>query len=215
MEQQALPAQVSASSAGIAKALIVSTLAAVVLLVTVVLPAEYGIDPLGAGRALGLDVLSGAGELAPVPPPQGDTLAPVQEGQVALYPAAYRYDARELTLGPYEYIEFKYRLAEGAAMLFSWTASGDVRHDFHGDRDGAPANAAVSFDSRPRREASGSFNAPFAGIHGWYWENPGGSTVTVRLTTAGFYTEAHEFHYDGSRVARDVRSLDTIDLSQE
>ncbi|HSG63450.1 MAG TPA: hypothetical protein VLD39_00550, partial [Gammaproteobacteria bacterium] len=194
---------------------VISALAAIVLLVTVVLPAEYGIDPLGAGRALGLDMLSGAAELAPVPPPQGDALAPVREGQVALYPAAYRYDARALTLGPYEYLEFKYRLAEGATMLFAWTASGNVLHDFHGDREGAAANAAVSFDSRPRREAYGSFSAPFSGIHGWYWENPGGSTITVQLTTAGFYTEAHEFHYDGSRVTRELRGLDTLGLSRD
>ena len=212
MDAQSSPTELTASSSGIAKAIIISTLAASVLLVTVILPAEYGVDPLGAGRALGLDVLSGVGELAPVPPPQGDTLAPVQEGQVALYPAAYRYDAREVTLGPYEYLEFKYRLAEDATMLFAWSASGSVLHDFHGDRDGAPANAAVSYDSQPRREAYGSFAAPFSGIHGWYWENPGGSTVTVRLTTAGFYTEAHEFHYDGTRLEREVRSLDTLDL---
>ncbi len=100
-------------------------------------------------------------------------------------------------------------------MLFSWAASGDVLHDFHGDRDGAAANAAESFDGRPRREADGSFAAPFSGIHGWYWENPGASTVTVRLATAGFYTEAHEFHYDGTRQARDVRSLDTIAAARE
>jgi hypothetical protein len=214
MQQQPLPPQLPAPSGGIVKAVVVAMLAAIALLVTVILPAEYGIDPLGTGRALGLSLLSGTGELAPVPPPQGDALAPVQEGLVALYPDEYRYDARELTLGPYEYLEFKYRLAEGATMLFSWTASGDVLHDFHGDRDGAPANAAESFDNRPRREAYGSFSAPFSGVHGWYWENPGAATITVRLTTAGFYTEAHEFHYDGSRVTRDVLRLDTLDLSR-
>lgn len=213
MQQQASPGQ--ATSGGIAKAVVISTLAASVILVTAVLPAEYGIDLVGTGRALGLDVLSGAGALAPVPPPQGDALAPMQEGQVALYPAAYRYDARELTLGPYEYLEFKYRLAEGATMLFAWTASGAVLHDFHGDRDGAPANAAVSYDQRPRREAYGSFAAPFSGIHGWYWENPGAATITVRLTTAGFYTEAHEFHYDGTRVVREVRALDMTDSARD
>jgi hypothetical protein len=134
----------------------------------------------------------------------------VQEGVVALYPGEYQYDSREFLLGPYEYLEYKYHLAQDATMLFSWTASGDVVHDFHGDRDGAPANAAESFDNQPRRRADGSFTAPFSGIHGWYWENPGGSAITVRLTTAGFYTAAHEFHYDGTRLPREVRGLDTI-----
>jgi hypothetical protein len=215
MDEQAGPPQAAGSTGGIAKAVIVAVLAALVLLVTAILPAEYGIDPLGTGRALGLDRLSGAGDLAVVPPPQGEILAPVQDGPVALYPDTYRYDARELTLGPYEYVEFKYHLAEGATMLFSWMASGDVQHDFHGDRDGAPANAAESFDKLPRREAYGSFIAPFSGIHGWYWENPSAATITVRLVTAGFYTEAHEFHYDGTRVTREVRSLDTIAVRQD
>jgi len=215
VNERTSPQRAAASPAALAKAVIVSALAAAALLVTIILPAEYGIDPLGTGRALGLSMLSGTGALAPVPPPQGDTLEPVQEGLVALYPGQYQYDAREFTLGPYEYLEFKYRLAEGATMLFSWAASADVLHDFHGDRDGAPANAAESFDSRPRREADGSFSAPFSGIHGWYWENPGGSTVTVQLKTAGFYTEAHEFHYDGTRVEREVRSLDTLETRQD
>lgn len=200
------------SSGGIAKAIAISTAAAAAVLVTLILPAEYGIDPLGTGRVLGLTMLSGTADLAPVPPPpEGDALAPTREGPFALYPREYRYDAREFTLGPYEYLEYKYHLADQATMLFSWTADGDVLHDFHGDRDGAPANAAESYDSRPRREAAGSFTAPFSGIHGWYWENPGGSTITVRLTTAGFYSAAHEFHYDGTRIERQVRELDTIE----
>ena len=212
-QQTELQTQSAPSLGGLAKAAGVSLLVAAVLLVTVVLPAEYGIDPFGVGGALGLATLSQP--LAPVPPPEGDTLAPVQEGLVALYPGEYRYDSREFVLGPYEYLEYKYRLAENATMLFSWTASGDVLHDFHGDRDGAPANEAQSYDRQPRRRADGSFTAPFSGIHGWFWENPAGTTITVRVTTAGFYTGAHEFHYDGTRLPREVRELDTISIRRD
>lgn len=188
----------------------IALLAAVVLLVTVVLPAEYGIDPLGTGKALGISALAGVTAEEPVPPPAGTKVAPVQEGAIALYPAQYKFDSREFVLGPYEYVEYKYHLEEGATMLFSWRASGDVIHDFHGDPDGAPSSAAQSFDKKPRRQADGSFAAPFSGIHGWYWENPGGDTLRVRVTTAGFYTGAHEFHHDGTRRPREVRALDTI-----
>jgi hypothetical protein len=183
-----------------------------IVLVTVVLPVEFGIDPLGTGRALGLSALSGttAAEAA-VPPPQGDRLAPVQEGPFALYPAGFKLDSRELVLGPYEYVEYKYHLEKGAAMLFSWRASEDVMHDFHGDPEGQPSSkSAQSFDARPRRQADGSFTAPFTGIHGWFWENPGGETITVRVTTSGFYTTAHQFRFDRTRVVREVRSLDAI-----
>jgi hypothetical protein len=142
-------------------------------------------------------------------------VAPVQEGPVALYPAEYKFDSREFVLGPYEYVEYKYHLEQGATMLFSWSASGDVVQDFHGAPDGAPADAEQSFDKLPRRQADGSFAAPFSGIHGWFWENPGGETITVRMTTAGFYTSAHEFSYDGTRRPRDVRALATITPSED
>jgi hypothetical protein len=194
----------------LAAASAIAAVVAAVVLVTVVLPAEYGIDPLGTGRMLGLSALSEAGASTPVPPPEGDTLAPVPQGAFALYPGEYKFDSRQLVLGPYEYVEFKYHLAKDATMLFSWTADGDVMHDFHGDPDGAPANAAQSYDMQPRRRADGSFTAPFSGIHGWFWENPGAETITIRLTTAGFYTAAHQFRFDGTRQSREVRALDTI-----
>jgi hypothetical protein len=191
------------------KAVALAFLAAAVILVTVVLPAEYGIDPLGTGRATGLTALSNPA-LAPLPPPEGDALAPVSMGPVALYPAQYKFDSRTIVLGPYEYVEFKYHLAKDATMLFSWAADADVMHDFHGDPEGAPADAAQSFDAAPRRQADGSFTAPFTGIHGWYWENPGGEMVTVKLHTAGFYTIGHQFNSDRTRRTHEVRALDTI-----
>lgn len=185
-------------------------LGAAVVLVLVVLPAEYGIDFTGIGNALGLTALAPLSvSSTPVPPPAGAGLAPVQEGVVALYPGEYKFDARELVLGPYEYVELKYHLAKNATMLFSWKADGDVLHDFHGDPDGE-SSKTQSYDKRPRREATGSFAAPFAGIHGWYWENPGGGTVKVRLATAGFYTSAHEFRFDRTRLTHAVRDLDAI-----
>ena len=193
---------------------VLALVVAMVVLVTVVLPAEYGVDLVGTGRLLGVTALSVPVVVA-VPPSQGEALAPVQAGAVALYPGEYKFDAREFVLGPYEYLEYKYHLAKDATMLFSWTASGDVVHDFHGDPDGAPSSAAQSFDKASRRRADGSFAAPFSGIHGWFWENPGGETIAIRLSTAGFYTSAHLFRHDGSRQTREVRALDTIDVRDQ
>lgn len=191
-----------------------SLLSAIAILLVAVLPAEYGIDLLGTGRAFGFSALSQPlAASIPVPPP-GGALVPALQGPVGIYPGEYKVDSREFVLGPYEYVEYKYHLAKDATMLFSWAADGDVVHDFHGDPDGAPANAAQSFDKLPRRRADGAFVAPFTGIHGWFWENPGGETITVRLTTAGFYGSAHEFGFDGSRQAREVKSLDVIGLPQ-
>jgi hypothetical protein len=156
------------------KAMAAALLAAAVVLVLFVMPAEYGIDPTGVGGALGLTAIASPG-LSPVPPLQGDTLAPTAIGPVSLYPGQYRFDVRKIELGPYEYVEFKYHLAEGAAMLFSWRA-----------------------------------DAPFTGIHGWYWENLGGDTVTITLHTAGFYTSGHQFNSDRTRETHEVRPIETM-----
>ena len=42
------------SSAQLLRSTIIALVAAIVILVTVILPAEYAIDPTGIGRALGL-----------------------------------------------------------------------------------------------------------------------------------------------------------------
>lgn len=199
----------SDSSRNLFKAVVAAFIGAMVVLITFVMPAEYGLDPTGIGEALGLTAISSPA-LAPIPPPQGASLAPTAMGPVSLYPAEYKFDSREIILGPYEYVEFKYHLAEGATMLFSWRADGDVMHDFHGDREGAAADAAQSFDAAPRRQADGSFTAPFTGIHGWYWENPAGETVTIRLHSAGFYANGFQFNSDRTRETHEVRGLEAI-----
>ena len=181
------------------------------ILVTTVLPAEYGVDPLGVGRALGLTAISSPPPETGVAAPAGATaLTPVQEGPVAHYGAEYKVDSIQLVLGPYEYLEYKYRLEKGASMLYAWTASATPVYDFHADPDGTPKPDPVSFDQQPRRQASGAFTAPFSGIHGWYWENPEGDTMTITLTTAGFYSAATEFRSNRTRRSHNLTALPTL-----
>ncbi len=205
------PTHETPSARALATATALAVTVAGVILVTIVIPAEYGFDPLGTGRALGLDVMTAPIADDPVPvDPAAATMVPTVSGPIGRYPAEFRVDSREITLEPYEYKEFKYRLEKGATMLFSWNASGDVAHDFHGDADGGAADAAQSYDKEPHRHANGTFVAPFSGIHGWFWENPGDDPITITLTTAGFYTSAHEFHMDRKRFRHDVGGLDRI-----
>ena len=41
--------------------------------------------------------------------------------------------------------------------------------------------------------ATGSYTAPFTGIHGWYWQNRTDKPVTLKLSATGFFTESQEF----------------------
>lgn len=175
-----------------------------VLLVTIVLPAEYGLDPLHTGAALGLTALSAP---VAVKVPAGATMyKPVQDGPIGYYSAAYKVDSTVLKLGPYEYLEYKYRLEKDASMMFSWTATAAVTHDFHGD-PGSGKGAEQSYDKKDRQASSGTLVAPFAGMHGWFWENPSGETITITLNSAGFYSSAMESRSDRTRRAHELTSL--------
>jgi hypothetical protein len=186
----------------------IAFIAAVVILVTVVLPAEYGIDPLGTGAALGLDLLAPPAVAKEEPaPPAGAPLTPTQEGPVANYSAAYKSDAVEFTLGPYEYVEYKYDLEKGASLLYCWTASAPVIQEFYGDEAGSDGQHPQSYEKSQKRRASGALVAPFSGIHGWYWENPGADTITIKVTSAGFYRSAIEFRIDGTRQTHEIATL--------
>lgn len=176
------------------------------LLVTIVLPAEYGVDPLGTGRAVGLSAISAPVSKAEAPPAGATMYTPAQVGPIGYYAAPYKIDSTEFKLGPYEYVEYKYRLEKGAGMLFSWTSTSDVMHDFHGQPDGGGSKSEESFDKKPRREGNGVLAAPFSGIHGWYWENPGGETITVKVTSAGFYSTATEFRFDRTRHPHELKT---------
>ncbi|MEO7274176.1 MAG: hypothetical protein ABIX28_12755 [Vicinamibacterales bacterium] len=202
------------SPASLAKTTALAVVAAAMLLVTVVLPAEYAIDPLGVGRRLGLTTIA-----TPRVPhvervsPEGALLVPLGKGPIGEYPAAYKVDVVEIVLGPYEYVEYKYHLEQGATMLFAWTSTGPLVHDLHAERaGGAQAGAAAeeSFDKQDRQGANGSYTAPFAGIHGWYWENTGGTPITIRLTSAGFYSSAVEIRSDRSRHRHILGTPDTV-----
>lgn len=180
-------------------------LAAVAILVVIVLPAEFAVDPLGTGRALGL-MLPETGGVEVAPASSGDSrLRPAPIGPAGYYPAPYATDTRRLQLGPYEYVEYKYRLEEGASMTFAWRATAPVLHDFHAEPDHAAEHTEVSFDARPLQEAFGTHTAPMSGLHGWMWENPGGTPITVTLSTAGFYSSATEFRPNRRTVPHAVR----------
>jgi hypothetical protein len=207
------PAPRAPSLATLGRTTALALIVAAALLVTFVLPAEYGIDPTGIGRRLGLTAIASPPVTAvEAPVTAGSRLVPTPNGPLGVYPAEFKFDVFDIVLGPYEYVEYKYQMEKDATLLYSWTATAALRHDMHGERvagatDGPPEQ---SFDKQDRRQAHGSLTAPFAGIHGWYWENPGGETITIRLTSAGYYTSAVEIRSDRTRRTRTLRTIDTL-----
>ena len=169
-------------------------LAAGLILVMFVLPAEFAVDPLGTGARLGLLPLGVVGQQVEA---LNAAAAAGGAGQGAILVAQQRpfqTETVDFKLAPHEGMEYKYRLDKGEALLYSWTATVPVNYELHAEPDGAPAGYAQSYEKKPSTsQASGTLTAPFPGIHGWYWENPGDQEITVTLKSAGYYNIAHEF----------------------
>jgi hypothetical protein len=181
------------SGRALAKATAIALVAASIVLVTAVLPAEFGIDPLGTGRLLGLDELFAAEEAAGGAAAGPATVTPAEGGPVFPQFADYRVDTREFKIPPGQGIEFKYELDKGATMIYSWRANQYVTFDFHTEPEGKPAEASDSFEKGEAVQKRGAYTAPYNGIHGWWWENKTDREITLTLTTAGFYDEAMLF----------------------
>jgi hypothetical protein len=169
-------------------------LAAGLILVTVVLPAEYGVDPLGTGARLGLVELGLTGQRVAALEATGATGGPTDQPIIVPQERAFKEETIEFRLAPREGMEYKYRLDKGEAMLYSWTATTPVNYELHAEPDGAPRGYAQSYEKKDATsQAAGTLTAPFSGIHGWFWENTGDQPVTVTLTASGFYNMSHEF----------------------
>jgi hypothetical protein len=164
---------------------------AVAVVVVAVLPAEYGVDVTGAGRALGLlEVYAAQGAVT-------ETLTPPPEGPVFARTEGYRTDQRTFTVSAYGTLEFKYQLGSGAAMLYEWTASDPVGFDFHTEPAANP-DAGQSFEKGEAAAKRGAYVAPYDGIHGWYWKNNADHDVTITLVSAGFYSSGKLFQGGGA-----------------
>lgn len=168
------------SNKKILTAALIAAIVAAILLVTTIMPAEYGVDPLGTGRLLGIAGMSEQQQMVGVLNQQTEGI---------------HSDTYTIQLLPFEFVEYKYRLEEGATMLFNWRANAEIKFDLHAEKDGVdPQEYSPSFDQRQSSGEKGSYTAPFSGIHGWYWLNDNTQTVEVTLNATGFFSKAIEFN---------------------
>jgi hypothetical protein len=184
---------------------------ALLLLVTVVMPAEYGVDPTGIGRVLGLTKM---GEIkvqlareAAVDAAADSTardapataVTPVVSAPATTAPAASasvpasapRTDEVSVILRPNEGKEIKLAMRKDAQVRYSWTTDrGTVNYDTHADRAAPPAIKYHGYaKGQSQRTDEGVLVAAFDGMHGWFWRNRTNELVTVTLRTSGDYQE--------------------------
>ncbi|MBX2838759.1 MAG: transmembrane anchor protein [Gammaproteobacteria bacterium] len=177
---------------------IVAVIGAALILIAVVLPAEYGIDPTGAGQVLGLTKM---GEIKLELRQEAeedhedeenshsfnifDSVLGVLVGR-AIAQDTWQ-DTIAFTLEPGEHTETKLVMIEGAEAQYVWTATGGrINFDLHAHGGG---QSKTYEKGRGATNGEGSFVAPFKGEHGWFWRNRDNSAITITLKINGDYLE--------------------------
>ena len=184
---------------------------AATILVTMVLPAEYAVDPTGIGRLLGLTemgtvkmalareaeqeasaaaastVAASAPVItsrAPPAPVAAPAPTPVQAGSAADQAApAAKAEEMTLTLAPGQGVEIKAKMRKGASVTYVWSTDGPkLNFDTHGDGAGISYHG---YGKGSENRSEGVLTAAFDGSHGWFWRNRAGKPVTVTLKVTG------------------------------
>ncbi len=190
------------SSAKLIKSTIVAAVSAAFLLVVAILPAEYGIDPTGVGKVLGLTTMgeikmSLAQEAAAQGSEEPAAIQPVQPIQDVVTKQAetvtsLRKDNLELTLVPNEGKEIKLTLNKGERARFVWyTDGGGANFDGHSDSVKHKINYKSWQKGRSQRE-EGVLVAEFDGKHGWFWRNRTSKPMTITLQVEGEHSDIDE-----------------------
>lgn len=207
-----LPTRAELPSTGqLLRSTAIAVLVAGGLLVTAILPAEYGIDPTGIGRAIGLAQMgeikssliaeANAREKTPTASVRPES-APAGPSSIAAAPGAVSpstaapmdtapawQDTTSITLKHGEAAEIKLAMRKDASVRFEWSTAGvPVNYDTHGDPVKAPKDFYHGYGKgRNKTGDAGTLKAAFDGKHGWFWRNRSGSDATITLKTSGAY----------------------------
>ncbi|AUD78825.1 MULTISPECIES: hypothetical protein [Kangiella] len=167
--------QPTVSNKSLLKATIIALVISAIALVTIILPSEYNIDPTGIGEKLGLTVLS-----------QSQT----EENSETMTEQSSDTNAQskviEVTVPAGRGIEYKFDMEKYSKLKYEWMTDGQSLYfDLHGEPEGDTTGYFESYVIATNAEMKGSFTAPFAGSHGWYWKNNSDQDVAIQLIVEG------------------------------
>ena len=164
------------TSQSLIKATLIAFIVATITLVLFILPAEYNIDPTGVGEKLGLTVFNQPAANQQVAPASPNVSSDGEQDTVVVTVPAGRG------------IEYKLHMQQFQKVTYEWlTDNGDVYVDLHGEPQGDTTGYFESYTIATAEEMKGSFTAPFAGSHGWYWKNNSSQDIDIQLIFIGDY----------------------------
>lgn len=197
--------------AKIMRLLLISLILGAVVLVVAVMPAEYGVDPLGVGKVCGFNKLYAAektiaedikvevekvkkypfitmeeaGSKPSIPVPQ-EANNPAPKKQYA-----EREDEVEVSVPAGKGIEYKFDVLKYGKVKYEWsTGDNTVFFDFHGEvKEKKPVHPVFyeSYTVAYSNNMVGTFTSPFEGKHGWYFKNLGDKDIVVKIRLKGQY----------------------------
>ncbi len=170
------------------RTLFIATLFALVLaffiILLFVLPAEFNKDLTGIGAKLGLTELA----------PHDDHDDAHSNNEAAIpgsgigFGANTEFESFDIEVPANAGVEYKFSMNQYAKMAYEWSSDGAALYfDLHGEPKGDTADYYESYSNATVTDMKGSFTAPYAGSHGWYWRNETPNAVAVRLKVKGQY----------------------------
>lgn len=189
------------SSAQLLRSTVIAGASAVIILFAVVLPAEYGLDPTGAGRVLGLtemgeikQELSDEAERDRLLDQATGDQSSLLHGILGLVIGTAHAQVAEtwsdvvtFTLDPGETYEVKLAMKEGDLANYRMVVEGGrVNFDLHAHGSG---KSTTYEKGRGSTGSEGQLVAAFEGNHGWFWRNRDKESLTVTLQVRGTYAE--------------------------
>ena len=204
------------STSKLIKSTMLAAIAAGILLVTVVMPSEYGIDPTGVGEITGLKRM---GEIKTSLAKEAEAelvieaevnvevtnvriaevvVTEVEEVEVTesikasptQAPSNKPYQNHEMTftIAPDEAAEIKVTMTKDAEVTYVWqTDGGKSNFDVHGDSKKLKINYHPYYKGSASK-GKGTLTAAFDGGHGWFWRNRSKKSLTITIKTTGEYT---------------------------
>lgn len=193
------------SVAKLIKSTVLATILAAIILLTGVLPAEYGIDPTGIGKMLGLSQMgkikvSLAQDVAAEKTIEKGNETTEGSSSIMVSKAAekntsaqqqvpLKTDTMTISLKPNEGKEIKLKMNKGEKVTYVWwTSNGRANFDIHADSKKLQINYR-SYGKGSTDRKQGVMEAAFDGKHGWFWRNRTSEPMTITLEVKGEYSD--------------------------
>jgi septum formation topological specificity factor MinE len=181
------------TSSQLLKSTIIAFVLAGVLLLLVILPAEYGYDPTGVGEILGLKKMGEIKvslEKEELNEPEVLKEMPTEIIQETSKTVEENQDIMEVQIAPGEAIEIKLEMKKGSVAKYKWsTNNGALNFNLHGDGYKGMHISTTYKKGRMVNSDSGELIAEFDGYHGWFWRNRNDVAVKVILEANGNFIQ--------------------------